>query len=160
MVFERSTMKTLRPALYLAPCLAFVVACNRSPAPDRPAPSKAPASSSEARSSAAIPPGDAGVRKLVVGTWTSERDPTLRYVVREDGTLSSSGTLEKSGRKLEYEATWTIEDGHFVETVTEANLTDLLAVGTVSRDKVISIDESAFTYEALGERRTKVRANE
>ena len=152
-------MKTSSSALAIALCLALLVACNRSPAPGGPASYKAPASKAEARSAEAAPPSDARIAELVVGTWTSERDPTRRYVVRADGTLSSTGTLEKSRRTLTYEATWRIEDGHFVETITQANL-DILAVGTVSRDKVISIDDSTFTYDALGDRDSKVRVKE
>ena len=95
---------------------------------------------------------DDGIRDKLVGTWIIDR--TLPNATSKgEITLSSNGTLTSHGiittslriQPLDFEAIWVVNDGFLIEKVTKSNETRL--VGLVTRDKVIWIDDTTFSYK-------------
>jgi hypothetical protein len=64
------------------------------------------------------------------------------------GTLASKGELTR-GRchmSIEYSGTWVVENGLLIETVTNGN-SNLVHIGLVTRDKILSIDDRRLSYQ-------------
>jgi hypothetical protein len=111
-------------------------------ASEAPAKAKPPAAISEAR-----------IRSLLPGLWRadSESPPisvkaTSNYL--RNGTVVFVGHITGPGVDVNYrvKSKWVVEGDVLVSTIVESNRPDMLAVGSVERDRVVEIDGKHFTY--------------
>lgn len=111
-------------------------------ASEAPAKAKPPAAISEAR-----------IRSLLPGLWRadSESPPisvkaTSKYL--RNGTVIFDGHITGPGVDVKYrvKSRWVVEGDVLVSTIIESNRPDMLALGSVERDRVVEIDGKHFTY--------------
>jgi hypothetical protein len=111
-------------------------------ASEAPAKAKLPAAISEAR-----------IRSLLPGLWRadSESPPisvkaTSNYL--RNGTVIFVGHITGPGVDVKYrvKSKWLVEGDVLVSTIIESNRPDMLAVGSVERDRIVEIDGKHFTY--------------
>lgn len=110
---------------------------------------------------------DEEITKKLVGKWdeTLEQEGvkgkvTLEY--KKDGVLEAEGTLEIGGKEVKIKVTckWKVEKGELIETIEKAEPEGLIPAGTVTKDKVLSIDDKTCTYkDEMGKEHTKTRKN-
>jgi len=111
-------------------------------ASEAPAKAKPPAAITEAR-----------IRSLLPGLWRadSESPPisvkaTSNYL--RNGTVIFVGHITGPGVDVKYrvKSKWVVEGDLLVSTIIESNRPDMLALGSVQRDRVVEIDGKHFTY--------------
>jgi hypothetical protein len=99
---------------------------------------------------------DAAISKALVGKWSEEVSAdgakatgTMHYM--NDGTLKLEGTIVVGRRSWEVKAsgTWKVSDGVLITTISKTSAPDLLEVGSVSKDPVISIDDKVFRFRDM-----------
>lgn len=102
----------------------------------------------------------------IVGVWWSRVSNGNIAVeatedCRSDGTIVTNGDVYSDGLLVEQyqiKSTWKIEDGYSMVEVTESSNPKIVAVGTKITDRVISVDEKEFIYEAAdGRKQTLTR---
>lgn len=96
---------------------------------------------------------DEEITKRLVGKWEEEVDEdgikgkvTIDY--KKDGKAFAEGTLEIGGQniKIKVEGSWKVSAKELVFTFDKVEPEGLVPVGTVSRDKILTIDEKSCTY--------------
>jgi hypothetical protein len=105
---------------------------------------------------AAAPVTDADFTRRLVGTWifsftnSDKLTGALLYSsYRADGSTSWRGTVYRESRSQEMpKATgvWRVQEGHLSTTITNSQQSNLLPIGKESRDEIISVTGSQFTY--------------
>ena len=102
----------------------------------------------------------------IVGVWWSRVSNGNIAVeatedCRADGTIITNGDVYSDGLLVEQyqiKSTWKIEGGYSLVEVTETSNPKVVAVGTKITDRVISVDEKEFIYEAAdGRKQTLTR---
>ena|ERR1035438_3305848 len=110
---------------------------------------------------------DAGIAEKIVGTWqVAELTPrgvsaSGTVSILRDGSLSSDGRFVRGERKISiaYTGTWQVEKGVLIETIKTTSNSNLLAVGLVTRDKILRLDDRELVFETeTGKRVTRERA--
>ena len=93
-------------------------------------------------------------KEKLIGKWkhvTKEEGLTIvgRTELKKDGTMTASGkfTVDGKSTKISLEGTWALNGDILEETVTKSSQPDLIPVGTVTKDKVLKVTETEFTYE-------------
>lgn len=123
--------------LLLTPTVHHDAAASEVPAKAKPAPA----------------PTEARIRALLPGLWRadSESPPisvkaTSNYL--RDGTVVFDGHITGPGVDIKYrvKSKWVVEGDVLVSTILESNQPEMLAVGSVERDRVVEIDDKHFTY--------------
>ena len=101
------------------------------------------------------PLSDAEISDKIVGIWkVNETAPS---------GMSSSGTVSifkdgsvacdvkyvrgESNLVMNYTASWHVENRMLIETIKTTSNSNLLAVGFVTRDKVLNLDDQKFVFE-------------
>ncbi len=135
---KRTLALSLALALLVAPALQ-----KDARASEAPAKAKAPAAITEARIRAGLP-----------GLWRadSESPPisvkaTSNYL--RNGTVVFDGHITGPGVDVKYrvKSKWVVEGDVLVSTIVESNRPDMLAIGSIQRDRIVEIDGKHFTYE-------------
>jgi len=98
---------------------------------------------------------DADIEEKIVGTW--QVDGTSPSGVLANGTVSilGDGSLTCNTKYLrgaralniEYTGTWRVENGFLVETIKTTSNSNLLAVGFVTRDRILRLDNQKLVFE-------------
>jgi hypothetical protein len=110
--------------------------------------------------------GDQALFDKIVGVWwsrVSNGDIAVEATedCRSDGTIITNGDVYSKGLLVEQyqiKSTWKIEDGYSIVEVTESSNEKVVAVGTKIIDRIISVDEKEFIYEAAdGRKQTLTR---
>ena len=111
-------------------------------ASEAPAKAKPPAAITEAR-----------IRSLLPGLWRADTQSppisvkaTSNYL--RNGTVIFDGHITGPGVDVKYrvKSKWVVEGDVLVSTIVESNRPDMLAVGSVERDRIVEIDGKHFTY--------------
>jgi hypothetical protein len=106
------------------------------------------------------------MQESIVDTWAvdiSNQVVTVKGTVtlRSDGTFISRALFQPKAAdasELQYEGTWEVRDSFLIETVTKSVIPKYPAIGTVTRDKVVQIDDKQFTYKTeSGKQVTRIR---
>lgn len=96
---------------------------------------------------------EARIKSLLPGLWRadSESPPisvkaTSNYL--RNGTVVFDGHITGPGVDVKYrvKSKWKVEGDVLVSTIVESNRPDMLAVGSVERDRIVEIDGKHFTY--------------
>lgn len=96
---------------------------------------------------------DEEITKKLVGKWEEEINEdaakgkvTLEY--KKDGNLAAEGTVDAGGQNIKFKiaATWKVKDKELIVTFDKVEPEGLIPAGTVSRDKILSIDEKSCSY--------------
>jgi hypothetical protein len=131
--------------------LAFLIATVLLVLPGPRANALASEAPAKARPPAAI--SEARIRSLLPGLWRadSESPPisvkaTSQYL--RNGTVIFIGHITGPGVDVNYrvKSKWVVEGDVLISTIVESNRPDMLAVGSVERDRVLEIDGKHFTY--------------
>lgn len=110
---------------------------------------------------------DAGIVEKIVGTWNvSELTPggvsaSGTVSILRDGSFSSKGRFVRGEREISiaYTGTWQVEKGALIETIKTTSNSNLLAVGFVTRDKILRLDGRELVFETeAGKKVTRERA--
>lgn len=110
---------------------------------------------------------DAGIVEKIVGTWNvSELTPSGvsasgTVSILKDGSLSSNGRFVRGEREISiaYTGTWQVQNGALMETIKTTSNSNLLAVGLVTRDKILRLDDRELVFETeTGKRVIRKRA--
>jgi hypothetical protein len=99
---------------------------------------------------------DTQIRQKVVGTWLLDYHTTNGAVIKRTSTIKSDGTVTAKGsialgqkeEKFDYEASWRVNAGVYMETVTKSQ-SALAKTGTTSFDKIISVDDDKCVYQTM-----------
>jgi hypothetical protein len=99
-------------------------------------------------------PTDDEIRQRIIGTWLVDtRLANGNSVIGTEAILSSGVitskatlTLGDSKEELEFTGTWQVKDGYLIETVKKSN-TDRIPIGKITRDKVITLDDTTYVFE-------------
>lgn len=108
---------------------------------------------------------DADYREKILGQWKQEivQGPaTIKGLdtYNRDGTLIADGMLSLQGQKIpiKLSGVWEIKNGILIATVNKSNVPQMLPVGTVSKDKIVEINQTVFRYKTEdGELEQKTR---
>jgi hypothetical protein len=98
---------------------------------------------------------DAGIAEKIVGTWKvdgaspSGVSASGTVSILGDGSLTCNTKFLRGERELniEYTGTWRVEKGFLVETIKTTSNSNLLAVGFVTRDKILHLDNQKLVFE-------------
>ena len=93
------------------------------------------------------------IRSLLPGLWRadSESPPisvkaTSNYL--RNGTVIFDGHITGPGVDVKYrvKSKWIVEGDVLVSTIVESNRPEMLAIGSVQRDRIVEIDGKHFTF--------------
>ena len=98
---------------------------------------------------------DAEISNKIVGVWrVNETAPSGvsssgTVSVFKDGSVTCGVKYVRGTRDLlmSYTASWQVENGYLIEAIKTTSNSNLLAVGFVTRDKVLSLDDRKFIFE-------------
>ena len=98
---------------------------------------------------------DAEISNKIVGVWkVNETAPSGvsssgTVSVFKDGSVTCDVKYVRGPRDLlmNYTASWQVENGFLIEAIKTTSNSNLLAVGFVTRDKVLSLDDQKFVFE-------------
>jgi hypothetical protein len=98
---------------------------------------------------------DAEISNRIVGIWkVNETAPSGlsssgTISIFKDGNVACEVKYLRGDRNLimNYTASWQVENGILIETIKSTSNSNLLAVGFVTRDKVLSLDDRKFVFE-------------
>ena len=149
------SLRSLLAVLQIAGCLfcsAFHSHAQEKPSENSAEKSKSPAFDAE----------------KLIGKWkhvSKSEGMTIsgRTELKKDGTMTANGkiTIDGKSTKVALEGTWKLNGDILEETVTKSNQPDLVPVGTVTKDKVLKVTDTEFTYEdEEGEEITETRIEE
>ena len=109
---------------------------------------------------------DADYKEKILGQWKQEfvQGPASMKgleTYNRDGTLIGDGMLSLQGQKIpiKLSGVWEIKNGTLIATVKKSNVPQMFPVGTVSKDKIVEINETVFRYKTEDgelERKTRV----
>lgn len=83
--------------------------------------------------------------------------------LKKDGTMQGRSKLTLAGKTItiSMDGTWKLNGDILEETVTKSSHPELIPVGTVTKDKVLKLSDTEFTYEDEdGEEETETRVVE
>ena len=112
--------------------------------------------------------GDLELSNNIVGKWwnrisNSHIASEATEDFRADGTLITKGDVYANGTLVDQyiiKSTWKIKDGYSLVEVVESSNPNTIPIGLKISDKVVSIDEKEFVYEAAdGTQHTLMRLN-
>ena len=142
---------------------AFVIALALLALPGPHADALASEAPAKARPPAAI--SEARIKSLLPGLWRADSDSppisvkaTSNYL--RNGTVVFDGHITGPGVDVKYrvKSKWVVEGDVLVSTIVESNRPDMLAVGSVERDRIVEIDGKHFTYlDSTGVRYSEFR---
>jgi hypothetical protein len=96
---------------------------------------------------------DAKYTQLLIGEWHAlpETLPIkeARTYFNQDGTFESYAVFPVPGGevRIDVEGIWKIQDGYMIEEITKSSNPRFPKVGSISKDKIISLTEREFIYE-------------
>jgi hypothetical protein len=101
------------------------------------------------------PLSDAEISDRIVGIWkVNETAPSGvsssgTVSIFRDGSVACDVKYVRGERNLvmNYTASWQVENGILIEAIKTTSNSNLLAVGFVTRDKVLSLDDQKFVFE-------------
>jgi len=101
------------------------------------------------------PLSDSSISERIVGTWkVNETSPngvssSGTFSILRDGSVTCAARYVRGEHDLimNYTASWQVENGFLVEAIKKTSNSNLLAVGFVTRDKVLSLDDQRFIFE-------------
>jgi hypothetical protein len=109
---------------------------------------------------------DADYKEKILGQWKQEfvQGPASMKgleTYNRDGTLIADGMLSLQGQKtpIKLSGVWEIKNGTLIATLKKSNVPQMMPVGTVSKDKIVEINETVFRYKTEDgelERKTRV----
>jgi len=97
---------------------------------------------------------DGEIRSKVVGTWVVDLQSPNGMSMKGTVTIASGDkfvtkmilTMGDRKQEMNIEGTWETKDGFLVETITKSD-SKLAAVGSVTRDKIIRVDDQELVYQ-------------
>ena len=95
---------------------------------------------------------DAQLRQQIAGTWYLSSG-VIRGVIVFVSDGSASSHLTNGTEELAFQMTWKVKDGIIISTDTRAsarNTTNWIAVGDITRLKVIHVDDHQLVYSSNG----------
>ena len=113
-----------------------------------------------------MPLSDVEIAEKLVGSWkvneTSAHGVSSSGMVSilGDGSVRCNAKYVRGERELaiNYTASWQVENGVLIETIKTTSDSNLLAVGFVTRDKVMSLDDQELIFETeIGNKITRER---
>ena len=98
---------------------------------------------------------DTVISNKIVGVWkVNETAPsgisaTGTVSIFKDGSVTCDVKYVRGTQDLvmNYTASWQVENGVLIEAIKTSSNSNLLAVGFVTRDKVLSLDDQKFVFE-------------
>jgi hypothetical protein len=101
------------------------------------------------------PLSDSDISERIVGTWkVNETSPngvssSGTVSILRDGSVTCAAKYVRGERDLimNYTASWQVENGFLIETIKTTGNSNLLAIGFVTRDKVLSLDDQKFVFQ-------------
>ena len=98
---------------------------------------------------------DDEIKKLLVGKWAieeNEKGITIKgtNIYNKDGTLEAEATIDFGKNpplKLTISGTWNVKNGYVIETVKKSSHPMFVKEGMVTKDQVISIDDTAYKFK-------------
>lgn len=96
---------------------------------------------------------DKEITEKIIGKWSEDINDdqvkgkaNLEY--KKDGTMTGDGTLEVGGQNIKFtiECKWKVENGELAVTFVKITPEGLIPPGTVSKDKILTIDDKGCTY--------------
>ncbi len=108
---------------------------------------------------------DADYKEKILGQWKQEfvQGPASMKgleTYNRDGTLIGDGMLSLQGQKIpiKLSGVWEIKNGTLIATVKKSNVPQMFPVGTVSKDKIVEINQTVYRYKTEdGELEQKTR---
>ena len=108
---------------------------------------------------------DADYKEKILGQWKQEfvQGPASMKgleTYNRDGTLIADGMLSLQGQKIpiKLSGVWEIKNGTLIATVKKSNVPQMFPVGTVSKDKIVEINQTVYRYKTEdGELEQKTR---
>jgi len=108
---------------------------------------------------------DADYKEKILGQWKQEfvQGPASMKgleTYNRDGTLIGDGMLSLQGQKIpiKLSGVWEIKNGTLIATVKKSNVPRMFPVGTVSKDKIVEINQTVYRYKTEdGELEQKTR---
>ena len=98
-------------------------------------------------------PSDTYYSQKILGHWKwemTEGDNSVTgvYTYQRDGKLIAEGMYSMNGRQIPIKLSggWEIKDRTLVSTIKETNVPEMLPVGTVTKDRILEIEEAGFRY--------------
>jgi uncharacterized protein (TIGR03066 family) len=92
-------------------------------------------------------------QEKLIGKWRYAKKAEGLTVVgttefKKDGTMVGKGqlTLEGKTAAISLEGTWKLIGDILEQRVTKSNVPEMLPVGTVTKDKVLKLSDTQFTY--------------
>ena len=103
----------------------------------------------------ARPLTDSDITDKMVGNWKTDAVlPTGATAsgtvsIFRDGSLTCSTKFVREARTLNifYTGTWQVDKGLLIETIKTTSHSNLLAVGLVTRDKILRLDDKKLVFE-------------
>jgi hypothetical protein len=101
------------------------------------------------------PLSDAEISDRIVGIWkVNETAPSGvsssgTVSIFKDGSVACDVKYSRGTRDLvmDYTASWRVENGFLIEVIKTTSDSNLLAVGFVTRDKVLRLDDQKIVFE-------------
>ena len=108
---------------------------------------------------------DADYKEKILGQWKQElvQGPASMKgleTYNRDGTLIGDYMLSLQGQKIpiKLSGVWEIKNGTLIATVKKSNVPQMFPVGTVSKDKIVEINQTVYRYKTEdGELEQKTR---
>ena len=100
----------------------------------------------------AAPPTDTEATRLLVGSWTRD-DPAFvtGMTLKVDGTFTSEGTFATRNGPItiKVEGKWHVKDGILVEELTRSSHPNIVPVGHISRDTLLSVTQKEYRFRTV-----------
>jgi hypothetical protein len=101
------------------------------------------------------PLSDTDILKRIVGVWkVNETAPSGvkssgSVSILKDGSVTCNAKYVRGERELvmNYTGTWQVKNGFLIEIIQTTSNSNLLAVGFVTRNKVLSLDDQKFVFQ-------------
>ena len=98
---------------------------------------------------------DAEIAERIVGSWKTDGKTASGALasgtvsIAGDGSLMCKTKFLRGERELniEYTGEWRVEKGVLIETIKTTSHSNLLAVGLVTRDKILRLDDQKLVFE-------------
>ena len=103
----------------------------------------------------AKPLTDADISDKIVGNWKTDGvlptgvTASGTVSIHRDGSLTCNTKFVRESRTLNmsYTGTWQVDKGCLIETIKTTSNSNLLAVGFVTRDKILQLDDRKLVFE-------------
>jgi len=98
---------------------------------------------------------DAEITKRIVGSWKTDGKTASGALAGGTVSIAGDGSLicrtkflrEKRELNIEYTGEWRVEKGVLIETIKTTSNSNLLAVGLVTRDRILRLDSQKLVFE-------------